>query len=197
MNLLAISGSLRERSTNNAVIQSAVEAATGFATGGFTTDGFTTDGFTTDLAEIGTLPHFNQDLDVEGAEPIAPVEALREAVRRADALLFVSPEYAHGVPGVLRNAIEWLVSSGALGDKPTAVITASPHPGGGSYAQEQLRETLSMLTGAVVEEACLEIDATGPKVDRETGRIKDERTLGDLKSALGTLHAAACRTQSP
>ncbi len=181
MNLLAISGSLRVRSTNNAVIQAAFEAAPDC---------------TAELAEIGALPHFNQDLDVEGAEPIAPVEALREAVRRADALLFVSPEYAHGVPGVLRNAIEWLVSSGALGDKPTAVITASPHPGGGSYAQAQLRETLSMLTGALVEEACLRLDAIGPKIDRETNRIKDEETLSELTRSLRALRAAASKPAS-
>ncbi|MEV0280461.1 NADPH-dependent FMN reductase [Streptomyces sp. NPDC050610] len=185
MNLLAISGSLREQSTNNAVIHTASDLAKA--------EGWTA----TRLAGIGELPHFNQDLDVEGAQPIAPVEALREAVREADALLFVSPEYAHGVPGVLRNAIEWLVSSGALGDKPTAVVTASPHPGGGSYAQAQLRETLSMLTGALVEDACLELDAMGPKTDREANRIKDEPTLSRLSRSLRTLRTAAAAGAGP
>ncbi|KOG85225.1 NADPH-dependent FMN reductase [Streptomyces varsoviensis] len=178
MNLLAISGSLRRQSSNNVVIETVRDLA---AAAGHPTF---------ELADIGALPHFNQDLDGEDADPIAPVEALRAAVRRADALLFVSPEYAHGVPGVLRNAIEWLVSSGALGDKPTAVITASPHPGGGSYAQAQLRETLSMLTGALVEEACREIDAIGPKIDRARKRITDERTLETLRTTLTGLRAA-------
>ncbi len=101
----------------------------------------------TTTADIGALPHFNPDLDGEDATPPAPVAALRTAVRRRDAVLIVSPEYAHGVPGVLKNALDWLVSSGECVHKPIAVITASPFPTGGDHANAQLRETLRMMTG--------------------------------------------------
>ncbi|WP_077193037.1 NADPH-dependent FMN reductase [Streptomyces lydicus] len=175
MRLLALSGSLRARSSNGAVLRSALDVWDGPAT---TTD-------------IGALPHFNPDLDGEGATPPAPVAALRTAVAAADALLLVSPEYAHGVPGVLKNALDWLVSSGECVHKPVAVITASPFPTGGDHANAQLRETLRMMTGEVVTAACREIPAIGPKIDAATERVKDEPTLADLATAMTHLATAA------
>ncbi|UZJ30351.1 NADPH-dependent FMN reductase [Streptomyces endophytica] len=112
LSLVALSGSLRARSSNGAVLNSALTLWDGPAT----------------TADIGALPHFNPDLDGEDATPPAAVAALRTAVASADALLVVSPEYAHGVPGVLKNALDWLVSSGEVVHKPVAVITASPSP---------------------------------------------------------------------
>ncbi|MFF7410161.1 NADPH-dependent FMN reductase [Streptomyces lydicus] len=175
MRLLALSGSLRARSSNGAVLRSALDVWDGPAT----------------TADIGALPHFNPDLDGEGATPPAPVAALRTAVADADALLLVSPEYAHGVPGVLKNALDWLVSSGECVHKPVAVITASPFPTGGDHANAQLRETLRMMTGEVVTAACREIPAIGPKIDAATERVKDEPTLADLATAMAHLAAAA------
>ncbi|WP_328689000.1 NAD(P)H-dependent oxidoreductase [Streptomyces caniferus] len=178
MRLLALSGSLRARSSNGAVLRSALAFW----------DGPTT------TADIGSLPHFNPDLDGEGATPPAPVATLRTAVAAADALLVVSPEYAHGVPGVLKNALDWLVSSGECVDKPVAVVTASPFPTGGDHANAQLRETLRMMTGEVVAAACREIPAIGPKIDPTTERVKDEATLSDLRAALSHLARAAAAT---
>ncbi|MGW7485605.1 NADPH-dependent FMN reductase [Streptomyces sp. NPDC054786] len=175
MRLLALSGSLRARSSNGAVLRSALAFWDG----------------PTATADIGTLPHFNPDLDGEDATPPAPVAALRTAVATADALLVVSPEYAHGVPGVLKNALDWLVSSGECVTKPIAVITASPFPTGGDHANAQLRETLRMMTGEVVTAACREIPAIGPKIDPTTDRVTDEATLSDLRAALSHLAAAA------
>ncbi|WP_369357745.1 NADPH-dependent FMN reductase [Streptomyces sp. cg2] len=173
--LLALSGSLRARSSNGAVLRSALELFDGSA----------------GTADIGALPHFNPDLDGEDATPPAPVAALRTAVARADALLIVSPEYAHGVPGALKNALDWLVSSGECVGKPIAVITASPFPTGGDHANAQLRETLRMMTGNVIADACREIPAIGPKIDPRTERVTDEPTLTDLRTAMTHLATAA------
>ncbi|WP_438486925.1 NADPH-dependent FMN reductase [Streptomyces sp. S186] len=176
--LLALSGSLRARSSNGAVLRSALELFDG----------------PTATADIGALPHFNPDLDGEDATPPAPVAALRTAVAQADALLIVSPEYAHGVPGVLKNALDWLVSSGECVGKPVAVITASPFPTGGDHANAQLRETLRMMTGNVIADACREIPAIGPKIDPMTERVTDGPTLTDLRTAITHLATAAAPT---
>ncbi|TJZ50318.1 NAD(P)H-dependent oxidoreductase [Streptomyces piniterrae] len=177
MRLLALSGSLRARSSNGAVLRSALDLVDG----------------TTAIADVGALPHFNPDLDGEDATPPAPVAALRTAVAAADALLIVSPEYAHGVPGVLKNALDWLVSSGECVHKPVAVITASPFPTGGDHANAQLRETLRMMTGDVIAAACLEIPAIGPKIDPTTERVTDEATLAALRESIGHLAAGSLR----
>ncbi|MEU3988036.1 NADPH-dependent FMN reductase [Streptomyces platensis] len=181
MRLLALSGSLRARSSNGAVLRSALTFWNGPAA----------------TADIGALPHFNPDLDGEDATPPAPVAALRTAAATADALLVVSPEYAHGVPGVLKNALDWLVSSGECVSKPVAVITASPFPTGGDHANAQLREVLRMMSGGVVTAACREIPAIGPKVDPATERVKDEATLTDLGTAMAQLAEAAAAAAAP
>ncbi|MFG2284891.1 NADPH-dependent FMN reductase [Streptomyces sp. NPDC048595] len=181
MRLIALSGSLRARSSNGAVLRSVL----GFWDGPAAT------------ADIGALPHFNPDLDGEDATPPAPVAALRKAVAAADALLLVSPEYAHGVPGVLKNALDWLVSSGECVHKPVAVLTASPFPTGGDHANAQLRETLRMMTGEVVTAACREIPAIGPKIDAVTERVTDEPTLADLATAMAHLAAAVTAPSTP
>ncbi|MCX4725352.1 NADPH-dependent FMN reductase [Streptomyces sp. NPDC090052] len=174
MRILTLSGSLRARSTNGALLHAAGSLATA-------------DGAAVTTADIGGLPHFNPDLDGEGAVPPAPVAALRKSVAEADAVLVVSPEYAHGVPGVLKNALDWLVSSGELIDRRVGVITASPSPTGGDYANTQLRETLRMMTGTVVDEACLMVGTVTTRLDRDTGEITDPELTTQLKAALKAL----------
>ena len=75
---------------------------------------------------LASLPHFNPDDDEEGTTPPPAVAALRALLGAADGILISTPEYAHGVPGSLKNALDWLVSDGALVDKPIALISASP-----------------------------------------------------------------------
>src|SRR5207302_329343 len=96
---------------------------------------------------LGDLPHFNPDDDIEGATPPPAVAALRALLADADGILISSPEYAHGVPGSLKNALDWLVSDGALVDKPVAVINASPI--GGEFARDSLVETLRTMNWRV------------------------------------------------
>ncbi|WP_405779005.1 NADPH-dependent FMN reductase [Streptomyces sp. NBC_00859] len=176
MRILTLSGSLRTRSTNGALLRAAQSLAAA-------------DGAETTSADIGGLPHFNPDLDAEGAVAPAPVAALRKSVAEADAVLLVSPEYAHGVPGVLKNALDWLVSSGEFIDRRVGVITASPSPTGGDYANAQLRETLRMMTGTVVEGACLMVGTIRSKLDSTTDEITDPVLTAQLTAALKALTA--------
>ncbi len=131
MKIIAICGSLRAQSSNLALLRAATNL-----------------GIDVQIYEgLGSLPHFNPDDDVEGATPPAAVAELRSLLANADGILISSPEYAHGVPGSLKNALDWLVSDGALVDKPVALINASPT--GGEFARDALVETLRTMNWRV------------------------------------------------
>src|ERR1700682_2784588 len=109
--LLAISGSLRAASSNMALLQAACLLAR--------------PPLIVELYDgLALLPHFNPDLDTDAAAP--PVSDLRARIRAADGLLISSPEYARGVPGSLKNALDWLVSAEDFAGKPVALFNASP-----------------------------------------------------------------------
>ena len=98
---------------------------------------------------LGGLPHFNPDLDEN--DPPEPVREFRRLIGSADAVIISSPEYAHGMPGSLKNALDWLVSDGTLVGKPVLIITTAPTYG--EHAHAQLVEVLTtmqwnVLTGA-------------------------------------------------
>jgi NAD(P)H-dependent FMN reductase len=149
--ILAVSGSLRSDSSNSSLIR---------AIASLTPEGVDVHIF----ARLAELPFFNPDLDV-GAGPPA-VNSLREDLRNADAVLISSPEYAHGVPGVLKNALDWLVGSGELIDKPVALINAAPRA---THAYASLIETLSTMTARIVPDASITVPVSG--------RLKDERQI--------------------
>jgi NAD(P)H-dependent FMN reductase len=111
---------------------------------------------------LGDLPHFNPDHDVD-PHP-APVRVLRAAVARADALLISSPEYAHGVPGSLKNALDWLVSGPEFPQILVALASPSPRS---TYAQAALAETLKTMSGTLVPEAAVVIPVMGRQLSRE------------------------------
>ncbi|HKS22843.1 MAG TPA: NADPH-dependent FMN reductase [Thermoanaerobaculia bacterium] len=171
MNVIGISGSLRARSSNAALLRAAARVAP--------------PGVRVTLYEsLGELPHFNPDLDEEGTAPPPAVAALRRLLIDADAVLISSPEYAHGVPGALKNMLDWLVSTGELVDKPVALLNASPV--GGAYAQASLLETLRTMNWNVVETAC----CIEPFVPRKiTGELTDDAALAVLVSAISALLA--------
>src|SRR5689334_14942965 len=108
--VLAISGSLRGNSSNTIVLKAAALLAPDSVS-------------ISHYGGLGSLPHFNPDL--EGHEGYA-VADFRRQLQTSRAVLICSPEYAHGVPGVMKNALDWVVSSGELVDKPVALINASP-----------------------------------------------------------------------
>lgn len=92
------------------------------------------------------LPHFNPDLDVEPfPEAVVPWLA---ALRNADAVVISSPEYARGVPGVLKNALDWVVGSGEFVSKPVVLVNLSPMA---VHAHKSLVETLSTMMAHVIE----------------------------------------------
>jgi chromate reductase len=169
MAIVGISGSLRKHSSNAALLRAAARVApAGVQVAMY--DG------------LDDLPPFNPDLDEEGAVPPAPVAALRSLLIDADAVLISSPEYAHGVPGILKNMLDWLVSTGELVGKPVALLNASPV--GGSYAQAALLETLRTMNWKVVDEAC----RVQPFVSRKiTGELTDDAALRELESAVAAL----------
>ena len=134
MRVLAIPGSLRATSSNAALLR----AASSVAPPG--TEVALYDG-------LGALPHFSPDLDVEPIPP--PVAALRAQVGAADALAISSPEYAHGMPGSLKNALDWLVSALEPIGKPVLLISASP--GGAAHAHGQLLEVLRTMSMQVID----------------------------------------------
>jgi chromate reductase, NAD(P)H dehydrogenase (quinone) len=143
MNLLALSGSLRAGSANVRLL----EAVKLLAPSGV---------FVAIRGPLDDLPHFNPDVEEAGLPPVP--EALRAAVGACDALLISSPEYAHGVPGVLKNALDWLVGGIEMTEKPVALLNATPP---GEYAQASLMETLRIMGGRFVEAACIEVNLRG------------------------------------
>ena len=145
--MLAISGSLRAKSVNTA----ALLAAQSLAPAGLEVALY---------RGLGDLPHFNPDLD---AEPLpAPVAAWRAAVASADVLLFCPPEYAHGLPGALKNALDWLVSLEGFPGQPVAILNARP---GATFALAQLRETLRVMNARLLDDACVELPLTSNRHD--------------------------------
>lgn len=142
MKILAISGSLRKASLNTALLRAVARIAP--------------PGIEVVLYRgLGDLPLFNPD--IEATEP-APVTALREQIMAADALLIASPEYAHGVTGAIKNALDWMVGNESFVDKPVASLNASPRA---THAQAALRETISTMSARLVDEASITVPILG------------------------------------
>jgi chromate reductase len=163
--VVGLVGSLRRGSINRALMRAAIESAPG--------------NLRITPREIGELPLYNADLEKEVAPAV--VAELREAVRRSDGLLVATPEYNHGVPGVLKNAIDWLsrpVSDSALDGKFAAVIGASPGLTGTVRGQIQLRQVFASTNTHVllrpevlVAHAHEKFDANGQLTDTKTREL--------------------------
>jgi len=147
LRVLAISGSLRAKSINTAVLQAVQSLAQ-------------PDVAVTLYRGLGDLPHFNPDLDID--PPPAAVATLRQAIVSAQALVISTPEYAHSVPGVLKNALDWLVSFEPFLHKPVAILNARP---GATFALASLRETLNAMNARLLDAACVTLPLTGNSLD--------------------------------
>jgi len=170
MNVLAVSGSLRQASSNTNVLRAL--RVVGPA------------GIEVVLHPLlDPLPFFNPD--IEEAGPPSAVEAWRSQIRAHDALVISSPEYAHGVSGVLKNALDWLVGGVEIGGKPIAVINAMPRT---TIAHAALVEGLHVMGGRVVEQASLPV--AGRKLDAD-GIAADAELSTRLRSVLSSLARAA------
>ncbi|OXL85028.1 hypothetical protein BCV73_19420 [Paenibacillus sp. SSG-1] len=171
--ITAISGSLRRQSSNTSLIHALYPLAP--------------ETMEISIFEgIGDLPHFNPDMD--GDDPAPSVVRLRDTIRQADGVIISTPEYAHGVPGVLKNALDWLVSSGEFVYKPVAVVSGSPMETGGEKAHESLQMTLRMMTADLVEGGSFTVPFLNQKL--RGGEIKDEELNERLKGMLGKLEEA-------
>jgi chromate reductase, NAD(P)H dehydrogenase (quinone) len=171
LKILAISGSLRPNSSNMTILRLLSD--------------FLPDGIEVEIYHgIGDLPYFNPEID-NGTIP--SVQDWRDRLKAADAVVFCTPEYAHGVPGVLKNALDWIVSSGEFMHKPTAVISASPSPDGGNHANESLVRTLKVMMANIPTDSILCISGVSAKL-KAPGGI-DAETEQALRSLLQAIYS--------
>ena len=178
---IGIAGSLRQGSYNRALLAAAVELSP--------------PGLRIEPASIAEIPLFNGD--VEAAGPPAAVLELKDRVRRADALLLVTPEYNYSVPGVLKNTIDWLSRKPdqPFAGKPTAIVGASNGYFGTVRSQQHLR-AVAAATGMLVMPAPeLMVTKAPEKFDAE-GRLVDEHTRESLSRVLAAFEAWILRLQS-
>jgi NAD(P)H-dependent FMN reductase len=140
---------------------------------------------------LAALPHFNPDHDGDGADVHEAVRDWRKALKESDAVVICTPEYARGVPGSLKNALDWIVSSGELSDKPVAAISASPHPEGGGAALASLIATLRMMNASVPDSRALAIPFFSSGKLGPDGRVADPDIAASLQAAAESLWDAA------
>jgi chromate reductase len=170
--LLGIAGSLRARSYNRALLRAAQELVP--------------EGLVVRSLDIKSIPPY--DGDVEAAGLPAPVAALKDAIRAADGLLFATPEYNYGVPGVLKNAIDWASRAGpgekgCLVGKPAGIIGASPGASGTARSQAQLRQAFIFTQTYALQGPEFALAHCADKFDQEL-RLSDEKTREFLRMYL-------------
>ncbi|PWU03372.1 MAG: flavoprotein [Bacteroidetes bacterium] len=173
MKILIIPGSLRNGSSNHIILK----AAASFIPHNFQKIWF--DG-------LGGLPHFN-----DSESPPEQVVKFQKLIAEADGILICSPEYAFGVPGVLKNALDWTVGSGSFVDKPVALITAAT---GGEKAHASLLLTLSALSAIVPKDARLLISFVRSKINSQ-GEITDPETKQKIDTVIKALIEAISETK--
>jgi len=170
--ILGISGSLRRDSFNRAALRAAQELAP--------------EGSKIETFEIDGLPGFNQD---DEGHPPAKVVELKQRIRSADAILFVTPEYNYSVPGVLKNAIDWAsrpYGDSAWNGKPVAVMGASVGVSGTARAQYHLRQMFVFLNMYPVNQPEVMIGSAAKRFDQQ-GKLTDENSRKLIQQLLQEL----------
>ena len=172
--LLALCGSLRKASLNAMLLCAARRIAP--------------EGIEIEIyPSLGKLPLFNPD--IEDTNP-PPVVDLRDSIIRADGLIIASPEYAHGISGVMKNALDWMVSNESFVNKPVMLLNASPRA---TLAQQALQETLETMSARVSYAAYAAVPILGSKLD-EDGIVNDfsisTMLLNRLAIFIQEIHAA-------
>jgi len=109
--------------------------------------------------KLGELPLFNPDLDEEN---VAVFQNLKQHLVESQGLIIACPEYAHGISGVLKNALDWLVAVEAFVDMPVVLLNASPRA---SHAQAALKEVVTTMSGCLIENACISVPLLGSCLD--------------------------------
>ena len=179
LRVLAISGSLRTDSTNTALLRAASANAP--------------DGMTIEIYDgLGDLPIFNPDLN---QNKLPAVLGLRERVLSADGLIISSPEYAHGVPGGIKNLLDWAVGWEEFPGKPVALFHTSPY---GDHAQTALTEILKTMSACLIPAANLTVNLRGKKSEEMATILASSGVTDSLRRALATFARAlpSCRSAS-
>lgn len=163
--IAALVGSLRQGSLNRALLHAAAEQAPS--------------GVTVELLEIGEVPLYNGDVQAQGFPEV--VTRMGEALRAADGILLVTPEYNYSVPGVLKNTIDWLsrLPQQPFAGKPVAMMGASMGNMGSSRAQYHLRQVMVFLDPLVMNKPEIMVPAAHSKFDAE-GKLTDDSTREHL-----------------
>ncbi|MFZ6654374.1 NADPH-dependent FMN reductase [Undibacterium sp. TJN19] len=167
MKILAICGSLRAASLNAALLRAMIR----LAPAGMEIKPFDA---------MADLPLFNPDLD---ACPSASVISFKNEIAAADVVLIASPEYAHGITGVMKNALDWTVSSDVFVNKAVVVVNASPRA---THADAALREILSVMSARIIEAASVTVPVIGARLD-EDGIVTHAGISATLTQALAAL----------
>jgi chromate reductase, NAD(P)H dehydrogenase (quinone) len=165
--ILAISGSTRQASSNLNLIHASMEL-------------YSEKFDFTVFKGIADIPHFNPDLDTDN--PPGAVADFRKQIKEADGVLICTPEYAMGVPGTLKNAIDWTVSTTVFSHKPVALITASSS---GQKAHQSLLGTLRVIECTIPDSSQLLISFVKTKVKGD--KITDAGTLDEVKKLMDSL----------
>ena len=173
LRVLGLAGSLRRESRNAALLRQAVELAP---------EGMTIEPFDS----LGEIPLYNDDVYQAGFPE--PVQRLRAAIAAADGLLFVTPEYNHSIPGVFKNAIDWVSRppEQPFDGKPGALMSASPSLMGGTRSQAHLRLVLTALNVHLLASPQIMVGQVGQKMD-EAGRLTDTATRDRVTAQLAAL----------
>ena len=168
LKILGIAGSLRKASWNRGALRAAQQLAP--------------EGMKIEIFDLDGIPAFNQD---DEQNPPPRVTELKKRIREADAILFVTPEYNYGLPGVLKNAIDWAsrpYGDNAWNGKPAAIMSAAMSMGGGVRAQYQLRQSFVFLNVDAVLQPEVAIGNATERFDQQ-GNLKDEtskKLIGQL-----------------
>lgn len=174
LKILAISGSLRRDSMNTKLLRTAQTLVP--------------EGVAVEFADLSTIPMFDQDVESEGIP--AAVQTLKDQIAAADGVLIATPEYSRNIPGMLKNALDW-VSRGPvrpLIGKPVAVVSASGSIYGGIRAQTELRQLLMHLSAGVLYSPEVAVGQATQKFN-EQGEFIDEAGLRFYTTLLGNLVA--------
>lgn len=162
LRVVGIAGSLRKASYNRSLLRAAQQVAP--------------ERLRIEIHELDAVPLYNEDVELAGVPP--GVAELRQAIADADGLLIATPEYNHGVPGVLKNAIDWLSRpprGSVLSGKPAAILGASPGMTGSARGQSQLRQAFVFTNTPAMLQPEILVSRAHEKFD-DQGRLTDEKT---------------------
>lgn len=174
--ILALCGSIRTQSANQTLIEIVAKIAG--------------DRFVIKPFPIATLPHFNPDINDERVDPV--VRDYRRQIDAAAGVLISTPEYVFSIPGVVKNAIEWTVSTTVFTDKPVAIVTASTS---GKEAHQSLGLVMKTIYARVPDECRLLIQAPKSKLDND-GNVTDATTRGQLEALVDAFNGMVAAYQA-